>query len=291
MGQSRHFFLYHLLLFSQLNMLSLVSALDSALGRMDPYLMSEESLLETFFDGCTNKSAITGENGTIDLSKFKIERNEHGNLRVLQSWSELGGIVNFAFLPPSIEELYIGNAQFSGYIMVENWPASLRKINLSGNGLKGTIDTEALPRQLERLDVSLNHLEGPFETRTMPQSLVHINLAENNFSGTFNVIYLPKTLKFLWLDENSFSGEILLDERFTSLQSLGLSLNAFTQVTVVQAHPEMEIFDVHGNPVESFHMQGVSAKALKIFADTLSENDDAYDFEWVVKARRRAGPA
>ena len=282
--------------FFQLSMLSIVFAIDPALGRLDPFLMSEESLLETFFDGCSNKSVITDANGIVDLSKFEIERNEDGNLRKLQSvyeiMSQLGGSVNFAFLPPSMEELSIQCAQFSGSIMVEHWPASLRKVNLYASGFKGTIDAETLPRQLEKLDVSVNYIEGPFETRTMPRSLVYIDLSENNFSGTFNVTHLPKNLQYLWLYDNSFSGEILISERLTSLQSLGLSQNAFTHVTVVQIHPEMRMldFDVENKSAESLHMQGVSLKALKTFADSLNENDDAYDFEWVVKARRRVRP-
>ena len=271
-------------------MFLIVCTIDPALGRLDPFLMSEESLLETFFDGCTNKSDIRSANGIIDLSKFQIERKEDGKLQKLHGRHFHRGSVNFAFLPPSIEDLCLDFCKLSGSIMVEHWPASLKKISLSFNSLEGTINTKELPHQLKELDVQTNRLEGSFNTCTMPRSLVVVILTANNFSGTIDAAHLPENLESLCIGTNSFSGEIHFDERFPALRRLTLYENLFTKVSVDKIHSKLTELIISPNPLESCHLQGSPFTVLKSFVEGIEFDAEEYEFEWVVKARRKVPP-
>ena len=130
-------------------------AYDSqTLGRLDPSMMSQEALLETFLDGVQHKGRFLDEHGNYNFTgqDFDYEDGEIIKNVYLESPEGetvgLGGSVNFLFLPLSVKVLSLDNNFLQGSVEVENWPPSIEAVYLDNNKFHGSIETSELPRTL-----------------------------------------------------------------------------------------------------------------------------------------------
>ena len=153
--------------------LSLLAVDPSQLGRIDPSLMSEESLLETFFGGVENKDIFTDSSGNFDFECYAFDYGDDGIVCITIDASDydtfLGGTIHFAFMPQTLEGLSLEGNKMHGSIAVESWSPRLIEVHLNENRLHGQIDTTKLPAKLLALHVEDNLLDGPFETKNLPQ--------------------------------------------------------------------------------------------------------------------------
>ena len=149
----------------------LVSA-DSALGRLDPSLLSQQAQMEIAFQDIQNRGPFLDENGNfIDISEWHgLRFNEVGNIDVIDIDLEadadaeaFGGSINFAYLPITILQITFDNCR-----------------------LRGTISTRDLPPQLTFFSVANNFLRGAFAIASFPPKAKCIDTQANNFSGTLD---------------------------------------------------------------------------------------------------------
>ena len=194
--------------------LMLFSAIDPALSRLDPLLLSDQSCLEIAFEG-TKRNILKDKHGnTIDYvdckEHYEEDFDEEGRIIVLWYHAArgqvedlgLGGSVNFAFLP-----------------------RQLRKIMLQYNLLEQTLKTRDLPSSLEAFYISDNLFHGEFCTKDLPQTLERLNIIINKFAGSLDLEHLPPRLIAFAAGQNQFSGSISLAALPQSLESLNISWN------------------------------------------------------------------
>ena len=260
-----------------------ISTIDPALGRVDPSLMAEESLLATFFDGCMYKSRFTYEDGDINPSAQCFTRNEEKAItEIFLSHAELKGSLNFVFLPPTVEYLAFQKCFLQGNIDVTHWPQGLLIVALDDNQLQGEINTSDLPRNMTHLSVAKNQLSGPFETSNLPKSLECLDISSNHFSGTFDLKAVHPNLESIEIHQNSFSGDLYAKALSDKLNFFDAASNKFTAVDIASVSANTGYFSVEENPLVMVRFKGNSLESLRAAAHY--EYGGA-EIEWVMQTK------
>ena len=201
------------------------------LSRLDPSLLSEQTLFEMFIEGFQDKSRFQDEHGNYtdfhgwpavelcdgELNRFDTNDDQESralggsiNLRFLPeslSWlglagNEIGGTICTADLPREIEYLFLDGNKFEGEFDISALPAEMKVLRISSNYLCGTLDIASLPREIEEFDGSENEFIGSINLDNLPESLTTLSLADNHFAGEFNFINLPLRLEEIELSDN-----------------------------------------------------------------------------------------
>ena len=196
------------------NILSIfLNANDSALGRIDPTMLDEQTRMELFIDGLA------------DETKQKYFKDSSGNYRDIKSWDCLHyyfgklivvdlprdtyGTLAFEFLPSSVTGMEARLSAIEGTVPVDLLPRSLITLELSMIGqMHGTIDFRALPPALELLLLSDNSFTGTADLTALPKNLERLAIDCNEFFGSISLANLPDPLQWVSIHNNDFCGNI-----------------------------------------------------------------------------------
>ena len=227
----------------------LLSAADaSALRRLDPLLMSQESLLESFLGGVKNKGRFTDSNGNYNFdipSRFRYADEEGGQDRMITQISldgdeaklrALGGSFSFRFLPLSVYALSLKHNDLEGPLDVDFWPAALQ------DGLFGELSLQNLSDSIDNLLLDSNEFTGRIEAVHVPISLIVLQLADCKFDGTFAFKDTSGAIQDLSMHSNDFWGPIMAADLPRSMMPpppppLPREITDFPEISTLQACP------------------------------------------------------
>ena len=98
---------------------------EEYLSRLDPALLSQQSLMEMLFDGLEDKDHLNDENGNFTECEDweAVECDEKNNIIALNAGDftvEVKGTVNFHFLPSTVRTVYFDDQRINGTVDTES---------------------------------------------------------------------------------------------------------------------------------------------------------------------------
>ena len=216
-----------------MNLMRVLPAIDSALGRLDIDSLSDQTLMELLIEGIEEDW------------KVRFEDSDQEDLRAIEEWDTLGfdadgkverihmsagagGSVAFQYLPKSVKEVDFSECMLTGSVEVSLLPDGLELFNVMLAGLSGTFDFAELPSHLVVCDISDNSFHGSADFTNLPAGLTELELRSNNFTGTLSPTALPKGLAVLGLNDNSFHGSLQFSTLPRSMYEFRASDNEFS---------------------------------------------------------------
>ena len=303
-------------------MVSLSALLQTAdpigAGRFDKLCISEQSRIELFVENFTDVDIAKDDAGKfLDISAWSIlefdnekiqsicirpdhaDREEFflgdssdedaamANRSITSSCFAPGGLVDFQYVPPTLQSLEIEDCELRGTLDTASLPASLRVLQVNRNQLKGPFDTKSLPQEIRTVNISSNKFSGSLVIEALPSRIENFNASKNNFSGAINLCELPISLCSLLIHDNALSGKLEMRNVPKTLGSVMVHMNEFdTEAAVIDAQHAFrtlmvpidfmnKIFDADGKPVripgmEYYDDSGSEFEQL-IWVDTDSE--------------------
>ena len=233
-----------------------IDANDSALGRIDPTMLDNQTRMELLVEGLSDESK----------KKYK---DASGNFLDIQEWDgvyldkdtkEIAGFtvrprthgaVAFEFLPDSVVTFGASRSDIEGTVPVELLPRGLKVFDISYIGsMNGTIDFCALPPALEICYLAGNKFTGTADLTRLPDHLESLHIDGNDFYGTLSLSNLPASLHTIWISGNEFCGCICEAKISDSLADLYASNCRFTGSFVYENLPEgANIVDLSENQI------------------------------------------
>ena len=216
---------------------------NSALGRFDPSLISDQDRMEMLVTPIEDDNVPLYE----DESKLSF-KDKNGDFRKVILWNGVEcdtngsvvkidwsmknwacGKVSLDLLPPKLITLDIRMGLFSswqvrGTISTFLLPRGLETLIISGQSFSGTIDLSALPSPMTTFEAYFNSFEGSINLECLPSGMQKIDLTGNILTGTLCLTKLPATMRRLLLSRNLFRGTITF-ESLPCMDELDLSDN------------------------------------------------------------------
>ena len=195
--------------FNYFSRMILVLSIDSAIGRIDKNMLSDQELMEIVF------AEITGaEHRFKDLCGDFVDACVWRGVKCDAD----GNVVSFHDISDALQ----------GTFYVDCIPPKLRTFCLRGVGSPGTIDAARLPINIESFNISDNAFSGTVDFQNLPTHLVAFRVHSNSFTGSANLDDLPPKLQKLEISQNRFSGSVLLTKLPSNLNLLHFGGNEFS---------------------------------------------------------------
>ena len=215
----------------------LVTAVDSHLGRVDLSTLSDQTLAELLIDGFSDEAKKTyqDENGVFfDVCEWpEFECDADGRVTRLRIMDDIGGTIDFSYVPPKCAEACLDTSDASGKLETSALPACLEWLTITQTYLDGTVDFTSLPRKMTSFNGSANEFTGSAVLESLPDTLEILSIFENQFSGTLCLTNLPPRLSSLSVFENKFTGKFHLENACDKI-TVFASNNAFSSEAIVQ---------------------------------------------------------
>uniref|UniRef100_A0A7S4NKW1 Leucine-rich repeat protein n=1 Tax=Paramoeba aestuarina TaxID=180227 RepID=A0A7S4NKW1_9EUKA len=187
------------------------TAIDPSIGKIDKSALSQQTLMELFVDGITNKERFCGlAHHPRDLSEWReLYLNDSGDVIKFDVFSYyLRGSIALEWLPLSAQIINMRSNFLSGTLDLEHLPDGLTLLYLNSNQFVGSVCLTNLPECLETLFLHDNRLEGAIDLTCLPKTLGNLDLRENRFVGETDFSRLPDALYRLNVSHTELSGEI-----------------------------------------------------------------------------------
>ena len=197
---------------------------DPSLGRVDKASLPQQTLMELFIDGITNKEVLCGVPPK-DVAQWPgVDVNEMNEVTALK-WvgKRLEGSLSIQWLPVTVWEIRIVFNKLSGTLDLSALPEKKVMFSASANVFTGSVALHQLPSRMQSLSVNNNRLSGTLDLQNLPASIKSLRLNRNNFYGTVNLTCLPDGLQILFLCTTSLSGETDFSQLPQSLLDLNVS--------------------------------------------------------------------
>ena len=210
-----------------------LTAIDSALGRIDYTTMSDQCLMELLIEGLEEDWKVPFEDSNGDFRDIEewdaLTFSAEGKIEGILMFNRAGGSIAFQYLPKSVKEVDFSECELSGTVEASLLPDGLEYFNVSLAGeLSGTFDLLKLPSQLVLCAIAENEFSGSADLTQLPENLENLALRVNCFSGTVSLDALPNQMKDLSLDANKFHGSLDISSLPGSMLSLSACECAFT---------------------------------------------------------------
>jgi len=197
---------------------------DPSLGKVDKASLPQQTLMELFIDGITNKEVICGLPPK-DVAEWPgVAVNAMNDVTALK-WAgrRLEGSLNLEWLPVTVSVVRVLFNKLSGSLNLSSLPTKVVMFCASANAFTGSVALYQLPSRMQDMLVNNNRLSGTLDLQNLPVSMKSLRLNRNNFHGTVNLMCLPDGLHTLFLDTTSLSGETDFSQLPQSLLDLNVS--------------------------------------------------------------------
>ena len=182
---------------------------DASLGKVDKSTLSQQTLMELFTEGITNRSVVCGSHETPeDFSEWKnVSLDERQKIESIV-WSEDGleGTIDLSHLPDGVQRVDISNNKLAGEVDLEHSARSLTALRLDSNAFTDSLKLTRLPQGLQYLYLQSNAFTGSVSLTRLPASMENLDISSNMLSGSLDLTQLPPHLRELSLSANSFHG-------------------------------------------------------------------------------------
>ena len=243
-------------------MLFLCIAADASIGRFDRNSLSDQTLMELFVEDLPEKEKYRlqdEEDDFKDIAHWEmVKLNDFHRVTSIQTERELGGSLNFAYVPPLCLEIVAESASLLGTIETSALPDGLQLLSIRNNSLRGTFGFERLPQQMKYVDIYQNDFSGSAVLDNLPAALEDLDLSFNNFDGTVSLDLLPQTLQTLNMSQNPLTGAFILRSPPASLDALWADNCAFSGTAVVHSQVKDIVFLWRNHIEETVDERGVA---------------------------------
>ena len=190
-----------------------VTAIDSALGRLDYDSLSDQALMELLIDGIGDEDKEYFRDSNCDFLDIEewdgLEFNSDGKVEKIEMSFAVEASLAFDFVPKSVKKIDFFDCLLTGSVETSLLPDGLEHFKVSETrSLSGTFDFAKLPSHLVTCDICENSFLGTADFTKLPVGLTKLELHANNFSGTLSFASLPEGLGLLSLDHNGFYGSL-----------------------------------------------------------------------------------
>ena len=220
-------------------------AADSALGRIDTQLLSDQTMMELLFEGLSASSKQTFFNSDGTYRDFKETNvcmcDADGNInkvfiekRTLQD-PRPNGTIALEFIPRRVFYFQTENCQLEGTLQCSSLPHTLEKLNLRSNRLSGGVSFADMPAGVTLIEIARNNFSGSLDVTSLPASLSILNASYNQFSGSISLDHLPSTLYSFYVGGNKLTGSFCLLNVPRQLEYLYAGQNSFERRATVHS--------------------------------------------------------
>ena len=217
----------------------LLLTIDANLGRVDIRMLSDQTLMEMMIEGLGTEAKGQHQDSDgmfLEVCKWpSVHCDNDGNVTEFELMEESGGTIDFSFIPPKCEFLYVESSNVSGTLETSSLPEVLVYFVADENNLYGTVDLTELPSKLEAFNIPKNKFTGSVILKNLPECMESLDLNHNSFSGTLCLTSLPATLSYLGVSDNAFTGEFNLTNVRKEIDVYA-SRNAFESSAIIQKH-------------------------------------------------------
>ena len=222
---------------------------DSTLGRVDCRSLSDQTLMEMFFedfDEEVKERYKDNEGMYLDVREWPcVTCDDDGRVVEISARGLLNGSLQLCYIPPKVQSLSLLSKQLTGSIDLTHLPADMKELQLSVNRFSESIDLTLLPESMENLSLHNNRLTGTIDLTKFSKSMKNLFLNNNRFEGEIDLKKLPEGMFSLYLQENLFSGSFIATNLPPSLMQLGANGNQFHSIAVVDAQTRCFINITH----------------------------------------------
>ena len=232
-------------------------ASDTALGRLDYALLSDQAKMEILVDGLSSASKAFFQDasaGYRDIAAWPsvLGNADHPVVAVHWKWmtfqQEFAGSLNFDFVPAHVRFFMVYGLGVEGTLSTPLLPRGLVDLHLDENALSGTLDLTALPDPLKVLRASVNKFSGSVNLSLLPANLEVLHLDCNCLVGSIDLAHLPDSLQQLCLSDNAFEGEVTLNNLPDALETLNIMRNKLCGEFVLLQFPQrISMIQASGN--------------------------------------------
>eukprot|EP00009_Paramoeba_aestuarina_P003334 CAMPEP_0201522622 /NCGR_PEP_ID=MMETSP0161_2-20130828/18394_1 /ASSEMBLY_ACC=CAM_ASM_000251 /TAXON_ID=180227 /ORGANISM="Neoparamoeba aestuarina, Strain SoJaBio B1-5/56/2" /LENGTH=217 /DNA_ID=CAMNT_0047921527 /DNA_START=21 /DNA_END=674 /DNA_ORIENTATION=- len=191
----------------------IIQSADPFLGKVpDKSSLSQQTLMELFIDGITNKETICGPpEASEDLTKWPgLSYNDSGEIIGIH-WQNYGleGSIDLQWLPNSLEKLILWGNRLTGTLDLTVLPDTLTHLSAHSNRFSGSLDLTQLPKSLRRIELNgANVFSGTVDLTQLPPKLGGIWISGKKLVGETDFSHLPVSLTIINIDFTNLSGEI-----------------------------------------------------------------------------------
>ena len=222
-----------------------ILAADSALGRIDSQLLSDQTMMELLVDSlsASSKQAFFHSDGTYrDFKETKVcmcDDDGHINKVLIEKRTlqdpHPGGSIALDFIPRQVFYFQAEKCQLEGTLQCSSLPRTLERLNLRSNRLSGGVSFADMPAGVTLIEIARNNFSGSLDVTSLPARLLILNASYNQFSGSISLDHLPSTLYFFYIGGNKLTGSFCLLNVPRNLDYLYAGLNSFDRRATVHS--------------------------------------------------------
>ena len=222
--------------------LTLAIAQDIPLGRVDTSALSDQAMVELFFQNITEATKEDFYDKELcfrDICRLSgFQCNSEKRLTRVKHREALEGELEFRFLPRQLLHFEMSPEKATGTLDTEDLPVPLRSFIIEESHLRGEIKWQAMPPRLLVFVLMTSQFSGSCDLTVLPKDLLTLNVQSNDFSGSIVLDSLPEPLQYLNLSWNNFSGSLDLSRLPLKLRTLSLECNQFVGEFDLSVHPD-----------------------------------------------------
>ena len=251
---------------------SILATADPALGRVEYYSLSDQTLMEILSEGLLErcKTGIQDSNGLYtDVTDWAWVACSPAArvISIIADRCDLVGSIALDFIPPEVTTFKAHNNALRGTLDSHRFPGKIISFDIGQNKCSGSVDFTGFPASLRYLTLSENDFSGKCDLTGLPPNLESFLVYTNRFSGSANLEELPRSLVECDLSGNEFSGEVCLEKLPSALRTLILNRNGFEgEIRMVNVPENMKQFFAMKNKFSGSVVLGRSMKATVIVA-------------------------
>ena len=155
-----------------------LSAIDPALGRLDPFSLSDQALMEMAVEKVDDRSK-------------RFFRDRKGAYLDFSTWEQVE-----CDAAGKVQKFVLTN--FDGEFGLAYLPTSMGTLMLTGKKATATLEAHTLPKSLQCLFLESLELKGSLDTIQLPPSLVNLHILKTGLTGRTDLTTLPCKIMYMY---------------------------------------------------------------------------------------------
>ena len=205
----------------------------------------------------TEGGAISEINWEFDVFEAIMDDNYRPDINV-------GGSIDFRFLPDGVETVEIISFELSGTVTTSLLPDTIHFFDINDNRLAGEFDATRLPPAIIHLSVHRNDFEGEFRIDALPDTLERLDISENRFSGGLDLTQITAPIVYFYAEKNNFSGILNASKLPVSTKRVWVYGNGFKQDSLSVDAAHLDVCGLRVDEGTFAELVGVNGSLLNI---------------------------